>query len=1080
MKRMIAVLISLALLLCMLPVTVLAADISPADGYNDHDYAAIRAFLETEVDSIKNGARIGSYYDADNPSTWPGITWNSDAEKRVTIVDFGMYNVAGPLDVSECSALTTIFCQHTQVTSLNASGCTSLQTIQCYNGILTSLNASGCTSLQSVFCGNNSLSSFDISGCTALETLSCGVNLLSSLDVSGFTALSDLYCESNSLASLNVGTNTALQTLSCNSNLLTALNVSGCTALTSLVCNSNELTSLDVSGCSALTSLICNSNELTSLDVSGLTALQILTCNINHLTSLDVSHFTALQRLQCDDNSLTELDVSGCTALEQLICNKNSLTELDVSGSTGLKLLQCDHNQIASLDVSNHTALTNLICAYNSLISLDVGGCTHLTSFYCNNNVLTSLDVSSGFTALRFLVCDNNSLESLDTSELTALQILRCGNNLLSSLDVSNCNVLTELDCSHNQLEALDLSTCTALTELTCCYNQLEALDISYNTALEYLDYEVNSVESLNLSGNTDLYTLYCNDNKLTELDATACTLLADLYCEDNPLSSVDTILEGARIKLTANGSGSVGLIYDEGYCYRVIATPTTGAAFYDWTDAADAQVSTTAQTDISPITEYDLTANFLYLAGDPADGKIDTGGHITLTPGIPGGTWDFDTALLSRDGNEFTGLKAGTATVTYTLNAVTVAFDITISAQDTILTPTPTYTADVMEGGVKTDTLPVTVNNTETGTVSLNMARAEELFGSKDTSIVVPIIAGVSAYNLELPASALAQGQKSGELTVDAGFASVKIPDSMLSNLTGTNGKTAGITVARADRSGLTEAEKAAVGNRPLVRLTLTLGGEKTEWNNSAAPVKVTIPYTPTAEELKTPGSIVIWYLDGSGVPVCVPNGHYDAATGAVTFSTTHFSQYAIGFNPVSFNDVTSGSWYHNAVTFCASRGITAGLGNNVFSAEGTVTRGQFLVMLMRAYGIEPDEKPADNFSDAGNSYYTGYLAAAKRLSISNGVGDNMYAPELELSRQDMFTLLYRTLNILGELPATNTGKTLADFSDSDLIADYAVTATEKLVAGGIVSGNQGRLSPGSNSTRAQVVQVLYKLLSV
>jgi hypothetical protein len=66
---------------------------------------------------------------------------------------------------------------------------------------------------------------------------------------------------------------------------------------------------------------------------------------------------------------------------------------------------------------------------------------------------------------------------------------------------------------------------------------------------------------------------------------------------------------------------------------------------------------------------------------------------------------------------------------------------------------------------------------------------------------------------------------------------------------------------------------------------------------------------------------------------------------------------------------------------------------------------------MLMKAYGITADPNTSNNFSDAGNTYYTGYLAAAKRLGISAGVGDNLFAPSQELTRQEMFTLLYNTL---------------------------------------------------------------------
>ncbi|HOK96095.1 MAG TPA: S-layer homology domain-containing protein, partial [Anaerohalosphaeraceae bacterium] len=73
---------------------------------------------------------------------------------------------------------------------------------------------------------------------------------------------------------------------------------------------------------------------------------------------------------------------------------------------------------------------------------------------------------------------------------------------------------------------------------------------------------------------------------------------------------------------------------------------------------------------------------------------------------------------------------------------------------------------------------------------------------------------------------------------------------------------------------------------------------------------------------------------------------------------------------------------------------------------------------MLMKAYGIAPDTDPKDNFADAGATYYTGYLAAAKRLKISKGVGNNMFAPYIEITRQEMFTLLYNALKVIGKLP--------------------------------------------------------------
>ena len=70
-----------------------------------------------------------------------------------------------------------------------------------------------------------------------------------------------------------------------------------------------------------------------------------------------------------------------------------------------------------------------------------------------------------------------------------------------------------------------------------------------------------------------------------------------------------------------------------------------------------------------------------LTLALSPSDGHTYTGGRIAISPSVPGGTWDFDGTLLSRDGNVFTGLKAGTARVTYTVGSESVYADVVIAA---------------------------------------------------------------------------------------------------------------------------------------------------------------------------------------------------------------------------------------------------------------------------------------------------------------------------------------------------------------------------------------------------------------
>uniref|UniRef100_UPI004047EBF7 leucine-rich repeat domain-containing protein n=1 Tax=Flavobacterium sp. TaxID=239 RepID=UPI004047EBF7 len=181
-------------------------------------------------------------------------------------------------------------------------------------------------------CSNLSISDLTgIEAFTALTKLYCDFNQLTSLNVSQNTALIDLRCFNNQLTSLDVSQNTSLTQLHCSSNQLASLNLGLNTTLNELICFNNQLTSLDVSQNTSLTQLHCYTNQLTSLDVSQNTSLIRFNCSENQLTSLDVSQSTVLTMLYCNDNQLTSLDVSQSTTLTSLYCYNNQLTSLNVA-----------------------------------------------------------------------------------------------------------------------------------------------------------------------------------------------------------------------------------------------------------------------------------------------------------------------------------------------------------------------------------------------------------------------------------------------------------------------------------------------------------------------------------------------------------------------------------------------------------------------------------------------------------------------------------------------------------------------------------------------------------------------------
>jgi streptogramin lyase len=474
-----------------------------------------------------------------------------------------------------------------------------------------------------------------------------------------------------------------------------------------------------------------------------------------------------------------------------------------------------------------------------------------------------------------------------------------------------------------------------------------------------------------------------------------------------------------------------------------------------------NATLSWTAAQDITAVTGYKLYQDGVEIA--MVAGNVYS---RTVTGLSPATSYTFQ-------------VQAGNADGEWTTNGPSVTVQTQSSGGGSRSTPSiPAYTANVKTDNRADTTLPVTVNaDTGSAAVNIGVQQGNTISGGGNVTVTMPPIPSVGSYSLSVPVACLTT-PGGGSLTFDTDTGSITLPADMLAGISGAEGKKAEISIGQGDKSGLPDDVKAAIGDRPLISLSLLLDGKQTDWSNPDAPVTVSIPYTPTEDELKNPDSIVVWYIDGSGNPQCVTNGRYDPATGTVTFDVTHFSDYAVVYNPVRFNDVTPGAWYYRAVSFIAARDITGGTGGGKFSPNAHLTRGDFLVMLMKAYGIAPDTSPADNFSDAGNTYYTGYLAAAKRLGISAGVGNNLFAPEKEITRQEMFTLLYNALKAIGQLPQGDSGKTLSDFTDAGQIDTWAKDAMTLLVKTGTVGGSDGKLNPTGTTTRAEMAQVLYNLL--
>ena len=192
--------------------------------------------------------------------------------------------------------------------------------------------------------------------------------------------------------------------------------------------------------------------------------------------------------------------------------------------------------------------------------------------------------------------------------------------------------------------------------------------------------------------------------------------------------------------------------------------------------------------------------------------------------------------------------------------------------------------------------------------------------------------------------------------------------------------------------------------------------------------------------------------------------------------------------FSDVDYSD---SSWYGDAVSFVASRGLVTGYsGTTLFGVGDSLTRAQLATILWRnacpdEYASYDPETAVDTTGIAGSADGTYYTAAAN-WAVKNGVitgfeqpdGTFDFAADKDVSFEQLITILSRLCATDDELAAA--GSDLSSFADGDLASSWSRGAFAWAAAKGLVQGYDeptGKyLRPGENVARERVAVVLMR----
>ena len=163
-----------------------------------------------------------------------------------------------------------------------------------------------------------------------------------------------------------------------------------------------------------------------------------------------------------------------------------------------------------------------------------------------------------------------------------------------------------------------------------------------------------------------------------------------------------------------------------------------------------------------------------------------------------------------------------------------------------------------------------------------------------------------------------------------------------------------------------------------------------------------------------------------------------YAAATSSGGYAGTIRITVSAPNSSVNFDDLDGYSAQTKAaVDYLSSIGVVNGTGYRTYEPGASIRRGDFCVMLSRAFQFNVGGS-GGGFTDVpAGAYYASAVNDLYALGIVNGVGGGRFQPSATLSRQDAALMIQRTLNQAGiEIPDGNSAA-LAAYSDRGQVAD-------------------------------------------
>lgn len=166
------------------------------------------------------------------------------------------------------------------------------------------------------------------------------------------------------------------------------------------------------------------------------------------------------------------------------------------------------------------------------------------------------------------------------------------------------------------------------------------------------------------------------------------------------------------------------------------------------------------------------------------------------------------------------------------------------------------------------------------------------------------------------------------------------------------------------------------------------------------------------------------------------------------------------------------AGHWAESNVKYVYDNALMNGYSDGTFKPDASITRAEFSAVMARFLKLDDKASAAEKFGDVKGHWAIGYIGALADKGIVGGVTENSFAPDDNITREQMAAILSRAFDLKETSPEV--------FADNGEISDWARDYVYACRKAGYMNGDAvNNFSPLDNASRAEVATVIYRLHS-